>query len=139
MTHARPRLDDAAITGADAMQMWATFAVVGGAIVLFALAWGAVEIISLGVIIALLLLFHFSPLVGPSGLPAITADDILGGFANPALITILGLLVIGQALHQTGALEELSNRFVPQDRRRARADSPSGSPHPVWVSRTPAS
>jgi di/tricarboxylate transporter len=103
------------------MQMWATFAVVGGAIVLFALAWGAVEIVSLGVIIALLLLFHFLPLIGPSGQPAITPEDILGGFANPALITILGLLVIGQALHQTGALEELSNRFVPQDRRRARA------------------
>jgi di/tricarboxylate transporter len=103
------------------MQMWATFAVIGAAIVLFALEWVAVEIIALGVIIALLLLFYFFPVIGPAGLPAITPEDILAGFANPALITILALLVIGQALHQTGALEELSNRIIPQGRRRANA------------------
>jgi di/tricarboxylate transporter len=103
------------------MQMWATFAVIGVAIVLFALERAAVEVIALGVIIALLVLFYFFPVIGASGLPAITPDDILAGFANPALITILALLVIGQALHQTGALEELSNRIVPQARRPSRA------------------
>jgi di/tricarboxylate transporter len=104
-----------------AMQMWATFAVIGAAIVLFALERAAVEVIALGVIVALLLLFYFFPVIGPSGAPAITPEEILSGFANPALITILGLLVIGQALHQTGALEELSNRIVPQGRRPSRA------------------
>ncbi|HUE46753.1 MAG TPA: SLC13 family permease [Aestuariivirgaceae bacterium] len=103
------------------MQMWATFAVIGAAIVLFALERAAVEVIALGVIVALLLLFYFFPVIGPSGAPAITPEDILAGFANPALITILGLLVIGQALHQTGALEELSNRIVPQGRKPSRA------------------
>jgi di/tricarboxylate transporter len=103
------------------MQMWATFAVIGAAIVLFALEWVAVEIIALGVIIALLLLFYVFPVIGPDGLPAITPENILAGFANPALITILALLVIGQALHQSGALEELSNRIVPKGRRRAQA------------------
>jgi di/tricarboxylate transporter len=103
------------------MQMWATFTVIGAAIVLFALERAAVEVIALGVIVALLLLFYFFPVIGPSGLPAITPEDILAGFANPALITILALLVIGQALHQTGALEELSNRIVPQGRRPSRA------------------
>jgi di/tricarboxylate transporter len=116
LTPPRAKLDDALRgNGADtAMQMWATFAVIGAAIVLFALERAAVEVIALGVIVALLLLFYFFPVIGPSGLPAITPEDILAGFANPALITILGLLVIGQALHQTGALEELSNRIVPQ-------------------------
>jgi di/tricarboxylate transporter len=104
-----------------AMQMWATFAVIGAAIVLFALERAAVEVIALGVIVALLLLFYFFPVIGPLGAPAITPEEILSGFANPALITILGLLVIGQALHQTGALEELSNRIVPQGRRPSRA------------------
>lgn len=103
------------------MQMWATFAVIAAAIVLFALERAAVEVIALGVIVALLLLFYFFPVVGPSGVPAITPEDILAGFANPALITILALLVIGQGLHQTGALEELSNRIVPQARRPSRA------------------
>jgi di/tricarboxylate transporter len=123
LTPPRAKLDDALRgNGADtAMQMWATFAVIGAAIVLFALERAAVEVIALGVIVALLLLFYFFPVIGPSGLPAITPEDILAGFANPALITILGLLVIGQALHQTGALEELSNRIVPQGRKPSRA------------------
>ena len=103
--------------GANMMQMWATFAVIGVAVVLFALERAAIEVISLGVIIALLLLFYFFPVTGPSGLPAITHEAILAGFANPALITILALLVIGQALHQTGALEELSILVVPQGQR----------------------
>jgi di/tricarboxylate transporter len=103
------------------MQMWATFGVIGVAIVFFALERAAVEVIALGVIVALLLLFYFFPLLGPSGLPVITPEAILAGFANPALITILALLVIGQALHQTGALEEMSNRIVPQGRRPGRA------------------
>jgi di/tricarboxylate transporter len=103
------------------MQMWATFAVIGAAIVLFALEWAAVEIVALGVIIALLLLFYYFPMTDAAGIPAITPEDILAGFANPALITILSLLVIGQALHQTGAIEEFSNRIVPQGRRRTQA------------------
>jgi hypothetical protein len=49
------------------MQMWATFAVIGAAIVLFALERAAVEVIALGVIVALLLLFYFFPVIGPSG------------------------------------------------------------------------
>jgi di/tricarboxylate transporter len=101
--------------------MWATFAVIGAAIVLFALEWAAVEIVALGVIIALLLLFYYFPMTDAAGIPAITPEDILAGFANPALITILSLLVIGQALHQTGAIEEFSNRIVPQGRRRTQA------------------
>jgi di/tricarboxylate transporter len=128
LTGPRAPLDDAGSGnggqergGRWAMQMWATFAVIGVATVLFALERAAVEVIALGVIIALLLLFYLFPVTGPAGLPVVTPEDILAGFANPALITILALLVIGQALHQTGALEELSNRIVPQGRRRAQA------------------
>ncbi|MFW6076761.1 MAG: SLC13 family permease, partial [Hyphomicrobiales bacterium] len=122
LTGQRAKLDDTdrAARGGLTMQMWATFAIIGVAIVLFALESAAVEVIALGVIIALLLLFYFFPVLGPSGLPVITPEDILAGFANPALITILALLVIGQGLHQTGALEELSNRIVPQGRRPTR-------------------
>jgi hypothetical protein len=51
------------------MQMWATFAVIGAAIVLFALERVAVEVIALGVIIALLVLFYFFPVIGPRASP----------------------------------------------------------------------
>lgn len=103
------------------MQMWVTFAVIGTAIVLFAVEWVSLELVALGVIAALMLLFHFFPVVGPGDVPVLRAEEILSGFANPALITILGLLIIGQALHQTGALEDLSNRMMPQGRGRAQA------------------
>jgi len=39
-----------------------------------------------------------------AGIPFPAPDELLLGFANPALITILALLIIGQALFRTGAL-----------------------------------
>jgi len=92
------------------MQMWLTFAIVATAIGLFASEVLAIEIISLGIVVALLTLFHFLP--HPIGGGAVLGpNELLAGFANPALITILGLLVIGQGLHQSGALLGLTQRL----------------------------
>ena len=35
----------------------------------------------------------------------VTLDELLAGFSNPALLTVLALLIIGQALFQTDALD----------------------------------
>ncbi len=100
------------------MQMWLTFAVIAAAITLFATEWIALEITALGVVVALLLLFHVFPL---AGVVAVTPQMLLSGFSNPALFTILALLVIGQGLHQTGVMEEVSQRLVAFGRRRGQA------------------
>lgn len=84
--------------------MWASLAVVCAAIVLYMLDRWSMEIVSIGVLAALLLVFNFPNATGPNG-EAITASDLLSGFGNPALITIMALLVVGQGLFQTGALE----------------------------------
>jgi len=84
-------------------QMWLTLAIIIGAVVLYAWEKVPMELVSLGTVAVLLLLFHFAPLKGPG--PVITSKSLLAGFADPALISILALLVIGQGIVQTGAIE----------------------------------
>ncbi|PCJ30397.1 MAG: SLC13 family permease, partial [Alphaproteobacteria bacterium] len=96
------------------VQMWATFAVILGAIIFYAMDRFAMEVTSLGTISILLLLFHFMPVTGVSGTSLLDLKTLLSGFADPALITILALLVIGQGMVQTGALETPAQHIVRQ-------------------------
>ncbi|MDJ0951423.1 MAG: SLC13 family permease [Alphaproteobacteria bacterium] len=86
-------------------QMWATFALIIAALALYTLERLPMELTSLLAIASLLLLFHFFPIFGPSGENLLTPLRILEGFANPALITVLALLVVGQGLLRTGVLD----------------------------------
>lgn len=85
--------------------MWLTFAVIVGAMVLYATEWASIELVSLGALVVLMVLGLFVPVAG------MNADTLLTGFSNSALITILALLVIGQALIQTEALGALTERL----------------------------
>lgn len=101
------------------MHMWMTFAIIGLAIVLFAGEWIALEVVALGVIAALLLLFNFFPLL-ENGDNVLGAEQLLSGFSNTALITILALLVIGQGLHQSGGLDGVTQYLSATRRSRAK-------------------
>jgi len=94
------------------VQMWATFAVILGAIFFYAIDRFSMEVTSLGTISTLLLLFHFMPVLDASGSSLLDLKTLLSGFADPALITILALLVIGQGMVQTGALETPAQHIV---------------------------
>jgi di/tricarboxylate transporter len=83
-------------------QMWATYLIVGVGVVMYALEKVSIELVSIGIISAFLLLFQFT--TGNSS-SLVGARDLLSGFADPALITIMALLVIGQGIFHTGALE----------------------------------
>lgn len=87
------------------IQMWATFALIFVAITSYALDRISMELTSLGTLCALLFLFHFMPVIGQDGSNLLDARILLAGFADPSLISILALLVIGQGMVQTGALE----------------------------------
>ncbi len=102
------------------LQMWATFGIILAAIVLYASDKLALEITSLGVVAALLLLFHFLPIEHLFTGQPLSTRDLLAGFADPALITVLALLVIGQGLVQTGALDEIANLLLKYGGRRPR-------------------
>jgi len=83
-------------------QMWAVFAIVAISVYFYVRETFTIEAISVGVIVALMVFFH---LFGTASERTLGTDDLLSGFAAPALITIMALLVIGQGMFHTGALE----------------------------------
>ncbi|MEL6735434.1 MAG: SLC13 family permease, partial [Pseudomonadota bacterium] len=87
--------------------MWATFVVITMSIVGYAWEKWSIEGVALATLAALLALFTLIP-QNPTGLTAtvVDANELIAGFANPALVTVLALLVIGQALFNTDALEK---------------------------------
>jgi di/tricarboxylate transporter len=95
--------------------MWIGFAVIGLAMLAYASERLSMELTSLLVILTFMLLFTFAPLTNADGTLLISSGDMLTGFANPALITIMALLVMAQGLFQSGALE----RLIDQASRRA--------------------
>ena len=70
------------------------------------------EFTAIGVIAALLLFFHLFPLVGADGQNLLPAKQILAGFANPALISVLALLIVGQGVSKSGILDVISTRAL---------------------------
>ncbi|MEE2566695.1 SLC13 family permease [Hyphobacterium marinum] len=89
-------------------QMWAILAAVGVAIIFYIWERYPIEVVSAAVVAVGLLFFQVFPL--PEGNPG--ARDILAGFANPALMTIMALLVVGQGIFQTGAMEGPTQRLL---------------------------
>jgi len=83
-------------------QMWATMIIVLIAVWLYVRERFSIEAISVGVIATLLIFFHF---FAPANAGGLDSTNLLSGFAAPALITIMALLVVGQGMFQTGALE----------------------------------
>ncbi|WP_371398025.1 SLC13 family permease [Fretibacter rubidus] len=98
-------------------QMWATMAIVAVAVVLYFRERFSIEAISIGIITALLLFFTLFPIPGVEGLDS---ASLLTGFGAPALIAIMALLVVGQGMFHTGALEgpiiRINNALVKRPR-----------------------
>jgi len=98
-------------------QMWLTFAIVVGAIVAYAYDKIPLEITSITIVALLLFVFEIAPLLSEDSNRVITTRDLLQGFADPALITIMALLVVGQGLVQTGALNGPAHLIITLGRR----------------------
>ena len=82
--------------------MWASLGLVAVAVTLYFRERLSIEIISVGIVTALMVFFHLFPLQNGAELGS---ASLLSGFAAPALITIMALLVVGQGMFHTGALE----------------------------------
>jgi len=65
---------------------------------------------SLLILVLLALLFELVPFSGPAG--PLGAADILIGFGHQALITVCSLMIAGQALIRTGALEPVGRQLA---------------------------
>jgi di/tricarboxylate transporter len=81
-------------------EMWITLAILATAIVLFVTEWLRVDIVALGVVIALMLTNILSP------------SDALAGFSNSAVLTIAALFIVGGAVFQTGLATMIANRIL---------------------------
>lgn len=89
------------------IQMLASLFFVVAAIVLYASEKLSLEVTSLSLAGGLVLFYHFFPVLDDSGENLLGVNQLLSGFADPALISVICLLVIGQAIVHTGALESM--------------------------------
>ncbi len=90
------------------LQMGAVFALTLCALILYATERLTLELTSIGVVCALLVLFQLNPVIGADGRNLLDASALLAGFANPALVTVLALLILGEGLNRTGALDQVA-------------------------------
>ena len=75
----------------------------------------SLEITSLLILIVLLVIFQlphlWQLLGGPDATILLGPTELLAGFGNPALISVMALLVMGQGLFQSGALEGITEKL----------------------------
>ncbi len=91
------------------------FAVTCVAITLFVRENLPIEATCVILLTALLLLGQFFPLMDANGYNQLSVAKLLTGFANPALVAVLALLVMGKGILQTDALRGVSGLLIRRD------------------------
>lgn len=87
-----------------------TLAILVAVVVFFVRGRSPLDLVSLGLLVALTALFQFIPLVDPAtGVRLLPPQRIFSGFSNPALITVVSLLVVGEGVSRTGALSVVAH------------------------------
>lgn len=92
------------------LHLLATFVIIGATIVAYASERLSIEAISVASLSILLVLFGLFPYTSSEGVN-LTSKDLLAGFAEPALATIIALLIVGQGLFATDAMDEPARRL----------------------------
>ncbi|MFV0430624.1 MAG: SLC13 family permease [Alphaproteobacteria bacterium] len=92
-------------------QMWVVFLIIILALIVFATEKFSMELTSVGVIIVLLIFFRFFPIY-KGDVNLTDSKHLLAGISNPALISVLSLLVIGQGIVRTGILDAGARRLM---------------------------
>lgn len=92
--------------------MWFVLLVTAIAVYFFAREKYPLEVTSVGILTALLLFGQIFPVPDANGRNLLDAYHLLSGFANPALLSVLALLVMGQAIIRTDSLRPLIQLFV---------------------------
>ncbi|MGH1399344.1 MAG: SLC13 family permease [Alphaproteobacteria bacterium] len=101
------------------MHMWFALILTVGAIVAFIREKVPIEVTSIVLLAALLVFGQFFPLNNASGRNMLDSYALLSGFANPSLIAVLALLVMGQGMIQSDALRVVTSVFAVTDKRLA--------------------
>lgn len=101
-------IESVVASSATPLQMWVVLALVAGSLILYGLERISLELTSMALIATLLLFFNFFPLADAEGNNMMGAATVMSGFANPALLTVLSLLVIGQGMVLTGGVSYIA-------------------------------
>ena len=96
-------------------QMWFVFIMTGWASYSFIREKLPIEVTSVILLTMLLLFGQVFPVLDANGNNLLNSMTLLAGFANPALVAVLGLLVMGQAIVQTVALRPITQIFLRAD------------------------
>lgn len=102
-----------------AFHMWFCMVLTALAVVFFIREDTPLEITSIALLTGLLVFGQLFPLADANGRNQLDAINLLAGFSNPSLIAVLALLVMGQGMLQTDALEILTNMFTHSSKRFA--------------------
>ncbi len=94
------------------LHMWATFAIILATVIAFALDRFSIDLVSAAALSALLIVFTIWPLSNPDTGALFNHEDLLLGFASSGLFAIIGLLIIGQGMFQSGALEHPTGHLL---------------------------
>ncbi|MBF0621445.1 MAG: SLC13 family permease [Magnetococcales bacterium] len=90
-------------------QVLATLAILVLATFFFARGRISIALVSAGLLVALMATYQIIPVIDPdSGENLLHPTQLLLGFANPALATVIALLVVGEGVSRTGALAILA-------------------------------
>lgn len=90
----------------DQFHIWATYLIIAVTVIAYASERFSLELVALSSLSALLALFSLYPFETVSGV--LSVDQLLMGFASPALATVLALLIVGQGLFATDAMDSIS-------------------------------
>ncbi len=82
------------------LNSWITLIILGGAILFFVTEWLSVDLVALGVMIALMVSGILSP------------EEALAGFSSPIVITVAALFIVGGAVMETGLADSISGRII---------------------------
>jgi di/tricarboxylate transporter len=103
----------------DGPDVWVTFGIIVVALALYAFERIPVEVTSVAVICLLMVYFSFMPAAGSDGINQLSPERLLAGFSNPALLTVLALLVVGQGMVRTGILDRGARIVLQLSKGRA--------------------
>lgn len=84
--------------------IWATYLIIAATVVGYVSERWTIEAVALASLAAFLALFTTFPFHAAVG-QEITPELLISGFANPALATVLALLIVGQGLFATDAMD----------------------------------
>lgn len=69
----------------------------------------SMEMTSISVLSSLMLFFYFFPVLDENGNNYFTVSKIIAGFSNASLITIVSLMIIGEAIAKTGIVSAIAS------------------------------